>query len=43
MHRLETISVTLFAVALVATPLIAWSLMMYRELEFTGQIIAALS
>ena len=43
MDRFQTISVALFVVVLTVAPVIAWALMMYRELEATGVLIAAIS
>ena len=43
MNKLQTISAVLFAAMLVVTPVMVWAMMMYRELEATGLMIAALS
>ena len=43
MNNFQTISIVLFTVALTVAPVVAWAVMMYRELESTGVLIAAMS
>ncbi len=43
MNKFQTFSVVLFTVALTMAPVVAWAVMMYRELESTGLLIAAIS
>ncbi len=41
MSKFQTISTVLSVIALTALPVVAWVVVMYRELEATGAMIAA--